>query len=106
MPLGSQHGPQNPPKTVPTSTQNRSKIFKKSTQNPLMSRGSGLLEASWEPPCHVITHSTIDFFGKPEGQASREATGKESRNDSNTITTRRRIMVIQNSEVILKLDDN
>ena len=26
MPLGSQHGPQNPPKTLPTSTQNRSKI--------------------------------------------------------------------------------
>ena len=33
MPLGSQHGPQNPPKTVPTSTQNRSKIDVKIDEN-------------------------------------------------------------------------
>ena len=33
MPLGSQHGPQNPPKTLPTSTQNRSKIDVKIDEN-------------------------------------------------------------------------
>ena len=33
MPLGSQHGPQNPPKTVPTSTQNQSKIGIKIDEN-------------------------------------------------------------------------
>ena len=33
MPLGSQHGPQNPPKTVPTWTQNRSKIDVKIDEN-------------------------------------------------------------------------
>ena len=33
MPLGSQHGPQNPPKTVPTSTQNRLKIDVKIDEN-------------------------------------------------------------------------
>ena len=33
MPLGSQHGPQNPPKTFPTSTQNRSKIDVKIDEN-------------------------------------------------------------------------
>ena len=33
MPLGSQHGPQNSPKTLPTSTQNRSKIDVKIDEN-------------------------------------------------------------------------
>ena len=33
MPLGSQHGPQNPLKTLPTSTQNRSKIDVKIDEN-------------------------------------------------------------------------
>ena len=72
MPLGSQHGPQNPPKTLPTSTQNRSKIDVKIDENFdcilrgfLVALGANMVRKSSQkpPPRRVISAHMLGLGG-------------------------------------------